>query len=68
VYRAQINGDWYVIIVGWNSVSEAMRRIFADLCSAGCRAEIPEAVRSYLIERRNQFAIPGAFWQRRDAS
>jgi len=68
VYRAQINGDWHVVIVGWNSVSAVMRRIFADLCSAGCAAEIPEAVCSYLVERRNSSAIPGAFWQRRGTS
>ena len=68
VYRSQINGEAHVVIVGWNSVSGAMRRRFSELCSGGCAAEIPEEVRMYLIERRDKTAIPGAFWQRRGTS
>ena len=68
VYRAQINGEWHAVIVGWDSVSAAMRGIFADLCSEGSAVVIPEVVSEYLVERRNKTAIPGAFWQRRGTS
>ena len=68
VYRSQINGEAHVVIVGWNSVSGAMRRRFSELCSGGYATEILEEVRLYLIERRNKSAIPGAFWQRRSTS
>jgi hypothetical protein len=63
VYRSQINGGAHVVIVGWNSVSCELRRNFAEACSDGSLTDIPEAVRSYLIERRNKSAIPGMFWQ-----
>jgi hypothetical protein len=64
VYRSQINGLAHVVIAGWETVPDELRRRFSEECSSGLRAEIPEAVRSYLIERRNKSAIPGAFWER----
>ena len=65
VYRSQINGTAHVVIVGWQSVPESLRRQFREVCTDGELAEIPLEVRSYLIERRNRTAIPGAFWERR---
>jgi hypothetical protein len=64
VYRSQINGEAHVVIVGWSSVTEDLRRQFAGACSDGRLKEIPEAVRAYLVERRNRSAILGAFWER----
>jgi hypothetical protein len=64
VYRSQINGEAHIVIVGWDSVREELRRSFHEACSDGHLAGIPEEVRAYLIERRNESAIPGAFWER----
>lgn len=65
VYRSQINGIAHVVIVGWPTVPETLRQLFRDVCIDGEVTEIPLEVRSYLVERRNQTAIPGAFWERR---
>jgi hypothetical protein len=68
VYRSQIDGVAHVVIVGWDTVPGSLLTRFEEVCSNGRPTGIPEAIRGYLIERRNKSAIPGAFWERRGTS
>ena len=65
VYRSQIAGIAHIVIIGWPTVPESLRQQFRDVCIDGEITEIPLVISSYLVERRNRTAIPGAFWERR---
>jgi hypothetical protein len=65
VYRTMLNGQPLVIIVGTPRLADLDRSGLSAMCSDGQPTDIPDDVAAYLIERREQVSIPGAFWERR---
>ncbi len=68
VYRSYISGEWHVVVVGNQCLDPKLHNRFAEACSGGSSALIPDKVAAYLVERRERAAIPGMFWERRSIS